>query len=108
LGDQTISLGALVRHSRTNPPTAAGSLPWLPIFRFAVRVGPFLVDFCWPAQQLIVETDGYRYHRGRQAFEDDRVSDLSLQRRGFRVIRVTYRQLSEDPAGLAAALRALL
>jgi hypothetical protein len=34
----------------------------------------FLVDFCWPQERLIVETDGRR-HRTRAAFERDRARD---------------------------------
>jgi predicted transcriptional regulator of viral defense system len=34
-----------------------------------VRVAGFTVDFLWRAERLAVETDGYRAHRGRQAFE---------------------------------------
>ncbi len=34
-----------------------------------VRVGSLIVDFIWERQRLIVETDGYRFHRGRHAFE---------------------------------------
>ena len=31
-----------------------------------VRVGEHLVDFLWPKRRLVVETDGFRYHRGAQ------------------------------------------
>jgi hypothetical protein len=37
-----------------------------------VRIDRYRVDFLWRAEKLIVETDGYRYHRGSVAFEDDR------------------------------------
>jgi hypothetical protein len=30
-----------------------------------MRIGSMTVDFCWVEQRLIVETDGYRSHRGR-------------------------------------------
>jgi very-short-patch-repair endonuclease len=72
------------------------------------RVGVFRVDFLWPKQRLIVETDGYRYHSGRQAFEDDRARDVELRLLGYDVVRFTHRQLTHDPAGVAAALRAVL
>jgi very-short-patch-repair endonuclease len=42
-----------------------------------VRLGPFLVDFLWREEQLVVETDSYRYHRGEVAFQDDRKRELS-------------------------------
>ncbi|MGH2982485.1 MAG: type IV toxin-antitoxin system AbiEi family antitoxin domain-containing protein [Solirubrobacterales bacterium] len=71
-------------------------------------LGRFRVDFLWREQGLIVETDGYRYHRGRAAFEDDRQRDLELRLGGYTVVRFTDRQLRRDPAAVAGALRRLL
>jgi very-short-patch-repair endonuclease len=73
-----------------------------------VRVGRFLVDFLWRDQRLAVETDGYRYHRGRQAFEDDRARDLELRARGFEVIRLSETQVAEEPRSVAETLRPIL
>lgn len=73
-----------------------------------VRVGPHLVDFLWRDRRLIVETDGYEYHRGRTAFQDDRARDFDLRARGFDVIRLAEKQVSEDSREVAAALRRLL
>jgi very-short-patch-repair endonuclease len=56
-----------------------------------------LVDFVWPQQRLIVEIDGFTFHRTHAAFENDRRRDRELHKRGWRVIRVTYRQLQEEP-----------
>ena len=70
-----------------------------------VRLGPILVDFLWREASLVVETDGYRYHRGRAAFEDDRARDLELRRRGLTVIRLTHRQVAGEPERVAAVLR---
>jgi very-short-patch-repair endonuclease len=61
-----------------------------------VRLGPHLVDFLWRERRLVVESDGYRYHRGRQAFQDDRGRDLDLRRRGFEVLRLSERQLDKE------------
>jgi very-short-patch-repair endonuclease len=80
----------------------------LPTPEVNVRVDSLLVDFLWPDRRLIVETDGYRYHRGRAAFEQDRNRDLKLKSRGYEVIRLSYRQVTEKPEHVAAALRGLL
>lgn len=77
----------------------------LPAPEANVRVGPHLVDFLWREARLIVETDGYRYHRGRAAFEDDRTRDLELRARGYEVIRLSYRQVVEEPDRVAEVLR---
>ncbi len=44
------------------------------------RVGPYEVDFLWPDECLIVETDGFTYHRSRAAFERDRLETQSYRR----------------------------
>jgi very-short-patch-repair endonuclease len=66
------------------------------------------VDFHWPAQRLVAETDGWAYHRTRAAFELDRRRDQQLARAGYRVLRFTHRQLEEEPAEVAGTLRAAL
>jgi Transcriptional regulator, AbiEi antitoxin/Protein of unknown function (DUF559) len=69
-----------------------------------VRVGPYLVDFLWKEQRLVVETDGYLYHRGKTAFQDDRGRDLELMRHGYRVLRLAERQVEAAPGHVAGAL----
>jgi predicted transcriptional regulator of viral defense system len=66
------------------------------------------VDCLWREQRLIVELDGRTTHGTTQAFETDRARDRILQAAGFRVVRITWRQLHESPAAVAADLRALL
>jgi hypothetical protein len=66
------------------------------------------VDLLWPAQRLIVETDGRRYHDHQVAFERDRRRDRLLQLAGYRVIRVTAAQIEGEPAGVLGAIRRFL
>jgi very-short-patch-repair endonuclease len=73
-----------------------------------VRVGPHLVDFLWRDQMLVVETDGYIYHRGRAAFEDDHATDLSLRGLGYDVMHIADTQMDEEPELIADLLRARL
>jgi very-short-patch-repair endonuclease len=74
------------------------------------EVGPYEIDFLWRAQRLAVELDGWSFHSDRAAFEDDRRRDADLVARGFRVIRITWRELENNavavPARIAAALAA--
>jgi hypothetical protein len=65
-------------------------------------------DFLWREQRLIVELDGHETHRTRAAFERDRERDRILQAAGWRVVRITWRQLHEDPDAIAADLLRLL
>jgi very-short-patch-repair endonuclease len=73
-----------------------------------VWVGPHRVDFLWRSQRLIVETDGYRYHRGPLAFDADRDRDLTLRSLGYEVLRLSERQVANEPDRIASALAASL
>jgi very-short-patch-repair endonuclease len=70
-----------------------------------VRVGRFTVDFLWREEGLVVETDSYRTHRGRQAFIDDRERDNELAARGLEVLRFTDVRIDNEPVAVAALIR---
>jgi very-short-patch-repair endonuclease len=70
-----------------------------------VKVGRWTVDFLWRTSSLVAETDGYRYHRGSVAFEDDHARDLDLRRLGYAVRRFTYRQVHDEPERVVTDLR---
>lgn len=76
----------------------------------AVNARPlgFRVDFLWPERRVVAETDGWRYHRTRAAFETDRARDQALTGAGYVVLRFTHRQIASDPADVVAKLSALL
>ncbi|HET7484082.1 MAG TPA: DUF559 domain-containing protein [Solirubrobacterales bacterium] len=69
----------------------------IPLPQVNVFVGPYLVDFFWPAQRLVVETDGYTYHRDRLAFESDHERTVELTAAGYEVHRATRRMLTWNP-----------
>jgi very-short-patch-repair endonuclease len=66
------------------------------------------VDFLFHQQRLIVETDSWRYHKTRRAFEDDRARDVLTSRAGYHTLRFTDRQLERDPDAVATAIAAVL
>jgi len=80
----------------------------LPSPEVNLRIGDYVVDFVWRRSALIVETDGYRYHRGRHAFEHDHRRQAHLAAAGYEVLRFTWRQIVDDPDNVVAALRARL
>jgi very-short-patch-repair endonuclease len=80
----------------------------LPHPKTNVKLGPWEVDALWPAQRLVVEVDSYAYHLTRAAFERDRAKDAWLVAKGYRVIRVTWRQLVDEREALVARLAAAL
>ena len=66
-------------------------------------------DLRWPGHRLVVEVDSWTFHgRTRRAFDRDRARDRALLREGWRVARLTDRQIRDDPAGVVAEIRALL
>jgi len=69
---------------------------------------PREVDCLWPDHRLIAELDGFAAHGTRTAFEEDRDRDRALLVAGYRVTRITWRQIAEDEEALADALRSLL
>jgi very-short-patch-repair endonuclease len=80
----------------------------LPRPRMNEPLGPYQPDAFWPDARLVVELDSYGIHTTRQAFEQDRARDRVLTTAGYRVIRVTWRQLTHEPEQLASELHALL
>jgi hypothetical protein len=66
------------------------------------------VDFSWPARRVCVETDGGAVHRTRRAFETDRVRDGDFLVSGWRVLRLTWRRIRDEPDVVADLVRRLL
>ena len=80
----------------------------LPAPRTNVRVGRHEVDLLWPDERVIVEVDGFGFHNTRAAFERDRARDRALHAAGYLVLRITWRQLIDEPEAVVAALAAAL
>ncbi len=68
----------------------------------------FEADCLWAEQRLIVELDGRAVHGTEMAFEGDRRRDRLLIADGWRVTRVTWRQLRDEPSAVIADLRLML
>src|SRR5215210_3037679 len=78
----------------------------LPRPRVNAWVQGFEVDFVFAEQRLLVETDGWSWHRTRAAFERDRHRDAVHARAGYRTLRFTHRQLTQAPHDVAATVAA--
>jgi very-short-patch-repair endonuclease len=66
------------------------------------------LDFLWRQEGLAVEIDRFAFHADRAAFEADRRRDADLAARRIQVMRVTWRQIIEEPeATLVLLARAL-
>ena len=62
----------------------------------------------WREQRLIVEVDGWEFHRGRVKFEHDHARDATLIAQGWIVIRFTAEQVNREPYGVIAQIAAAL
>jgi hypothetical protein len=66
------------------------------------------VDAVWRDKRIVVELDGRSTHDTAAAFKRDRARDRALQVADWRPVRVTSRQLVEDPAAVIADFQSLL
>ncbi|CAN5465442.1 hypothetical protein BH10ACT11_BH10ACT11_02830 [soil metagenome] len=80
----------------------------LPMPKVNAPIGRYRIDFLWPAEKVAIEMDGFAEHGKRRSFESDRARDAELQARGYRVIRVTWRQLTQRPNEVIARIDAVL
>jgi predicted transcriptional regulator of viral defense system len=74
----------------------------------AVRGRFYEVDCLWQSQRVVVELDGRAVHGTRRAFETDRERDRILLTEGWLPMRVTWRQLRDEPEAIARDLRGML
>ena len=76
----------------------------LPLPETNARVEGSERDFVWRTKRLVVEVDGFHFHSGRARFESDRRRDAELVAAGFRVLRVTWRQMEQEPRAVIASI----
>lgn len=65
-------------------------------------------DCVWREHALIAELDSRAHHADWAASEADRARDRALIAAGWRCVRITWRQLCDEPDRVAADLRATL
>ncbi len=87
--------------------------PWakrygVPDADYNTRLGKYEVDVYYRAERLIVELDGWPFHRTKKAFEDDRERDAYMLARGVATVRITRERLENAPASEAQRLLAIL
>lgn len=69
----------------------------LPMPETNVPFGRFELDFYWPRERLVVEVDGYNFHRGPGAFGRDREKELAVRAAGLDMVRVTGDHVLKRP-----------
>ena len=78
----------------------------MPIINFNLRRKQ--PDAYFPQHNLIVELDGWEFHKDRQAFEEDRERDAENLRHGTPTIRMTEQRLTTDSDREAVRLKDIL
>ena len=63
-----------------------------------------ITDFHWPEAKLILEVDGWEFHKDRGQFEEDRRRELVHAAAGWQVVRASGRQVFAEPALVLGAL----
>ena len=67
--------------------------------------GPYVPDFRWPEQQLVIEADSREWHDNPIARQDDVERQAWLEAQGERVIRVTWAQTLQHPKQTLARIQ---
>lgn len=80
----------------------------LPIPLISAIVCGYEVDALFAAARVIVELDGWDFHKDRAAFERDRSRDANLLAAGFVVVRITWERLTTRAPEEAARLHRIL
>jgi very-short-patch-repair endonuclease len=77
-------------------------------FRSQVSIaGVGRVDFL-VGERLVVEVDGFAFHRGRADYREDRRHTNALVALGYRVLRFTYEDAVHHPERVEALVRAAM
>ncbi len=65
------------------------------------------VDAYWPASKLVVQLDGFAYHRTRRDRERDATTDADLELARYRVLRLTWDDIMVHAKRTVRRIRAL-
>jgi very-short-patch-repair endonuclease len=81
-----------------------------PVRQHRVTVGGRVLrlDFAWPSVLVALEADGFDAHGGRRAFVRDRQRLAGLSALGWRVLPVSWDQVTSEPDRLLGVLEAML
>ncbi|MGU3434030.1 DUF559 domain-containing protein [Actinomycetes bacterium M1A6_2h] len=73
-----------------------------------VSIGRFEVDVAFARERVVIEVDGWAWHRGVERFDHDAERQNVLVNAGWRVLRFTYHRVAGDPAGVIDDVRKAL
>jgi hypothetical protein len=82
-------------------PVCQAPLPWRP-------QQPSRVDFLYPAQRVIIEADGRRWHSRTDQLAADRRRDRDAQNHGYGVYRFVWEEITKQPDMVCDTIRTAL
>jgi very-short-patch-repair endonuclease len=68
----------------------------IPPFQQQYLIGPYYADFAFPDQKIIIEIEGYGPHTAEHQHERDCIRHNFLEARGWRLIRLSNKQVDRD------------
>ncbi|MBV9916128.1 MAG: type IV toxin-antitoxin system AbiEi family antitoxin domain-containing protein [Solirubrobacterales bacterium] len=80
----------------------------LPVPEFGLYIAGHRTDAVFKDAKLIVECDGWTFHKTRERFERDRDRDADTLAAGYATVRITKRRIRGAPEREAARLRKIV
>ncbi len=79
-----------------------------PQLQVPLKVGRFTYrpDFLWEAERTIGEADGLGKYTDQSVLRNEKLREDRLRDMGFEVVRMTWREIQDDPAEVADRVRA--
>ena len=68
----------------------------------------YILDALFPVEKVIVELDGWEFHKSKIAFEDDRERDAEMLAHGYVTVRMTWERIHGRPRREARRLQNIL
>ena len=73
------------------------------------KIGKKIADFAYPQQRLVIECDGYKWHKqDKEQIEKDIKRDKSLARKGWRVLHFSGVQIRRNIEGCIKEIKEAL
>jgi very-short-patch-repair endonuclease len=91
-------LSMLIADAGLHRPKRQFKAPWL-------RPVNGRVDLAYPDERLVIEGDSRRWHMLADAFETDRIRDNAAQLAGWRILRFTWEEITQNPERVVSTIR---
>ncbi|CAM3826528.1 DUF559 domain-containing protein [Tsukamurella ocularis] len=84
--------------------TAEGISGWVA----QLVIGRYRADFAWPREKLVVEVDGWAFHKDAVRFQADHDKRNALARLGMTILSFTWHDVVNEPVAVVESVVAVL